>query len=61
MKKMKKVVAFFLSAVMALAMSCTVFATSTDTGTPVTPIKDNKQASEIYNTIKPLLGDKKGR
>lgn len=25
------------------------------------PSKDNKQASEIYNTIKPLLGDKKGR
>ena len=25
------------------------------------PSKDNKQASEIYNAIKPLLGDKKGR
>ena len=25
------------------------------------PSKDNKQASEIYNAIKPLLADKKGR
>ncbi len=60
MKKMKKVVAFFLSAVMALAMSCTVFATSTDTGTPVTPIKDNKQVSmenHIFTAYQLFIGE----